>query len=96
MDGINSEEAQVKLSKSEWSYLLDLASSWIVRPILKSFSLQDELVASGIKCFEYKLFCASAIEFDTLYNELMFKPSFPLLVYCYTNFCIVSVKQMYF
>ena len=42
--------------------------------ILKFFRLQDELVEWRIKCFEYVLFCANAIEFDALYNELMYKP----------------------
>jgi len=75
---------------------MDLASSWIDRQILKSFRLQEELVEWRIKCFEYKLFCANAIEFDTSYNELMYKPSCPLLLYCYTNFCFVSVKKCIF
>jgi len=75
---------------------MDLASSSIDRQILKSFRLQDQLVEWGIKCFDYKLFCANAIEFDTLYNELMYKPSFPLFLYGYTNFCFVIVKRSVF
>jgi len=94
--GIKSEKAQVYLSKSEWSYLLDLASSSFDRQTLKSFRLQDELVEWRINCFEYKLFCANAIEFDTLYNELMYKPSFPLPLYCSTNVGFVSVNQSVF
>jgi hypothetical protein len=75
---------------------MDLANSSLDRQTLKSFGLQEELVEWRIKCFDYKWFCANAIEFDTLYNELMYKPSFPLLLYCYTNFCFVSVKQTVF
>ena len=84
---IKSQDAQVYLRKSEWSYFMDLASSCRDRQILKFCRLQDELIDWRSKCFEFKSFCTppntNAIDFDILYYELMYKTV--LFICSYTN-----------
>jgi hypothetical protein len=74
---IKCEEAQVVLNKSEWSCLMDLASSCLDKQIHKFFRLKEELVEWCNNCFETKSFCTppstNAIVFESLYDELMYK-----------------------
>jgi hypothetical protein len=74
---IKCEDAQVVLNKTEWSCLMDLASSCLDRQIHKFFRLQEELVGWCNKCVETKSFCippsTNAIDFETLYDKLMYK-----------------------
>ena len=49
---IISEDVQVFLNKSEWSYLMELASSCMDRQILKLFRLHDDLIKWCNKCFK--------------------------------------------
>jgi hypothetical protein len=74
---ITSEDAQVVLNKSGWSFLMDLTSSCMDRQILKYFRLPDELVEWRNRCFETKSFCTppttNSIDFESLYDELMYK-----------------------
>jgi len=74
---IRSENTQVRLSKQDWSQLMDLASACITREVIKFGTLQDELLVWRNKCFESKSFCSppktSAIDFNTLWDELKYK-----------------------
>jgi hypothetical protein len=67
----------VRLSKKDWSQLMDLASACIDRQVIKFGRLQDELIEWRNKCFETKSFCTppntNAIDFETLYDELGYK-----------------------
>jgi hypothetical protein len=71
---ITSEDVSVFLSKSEWSYLMELAGSCIDRQILR---VHDNLIQWRNMCFEYKSFRTppqtNATDFETLYDELMYK-----------------------
>jgi hypothetical protein len=74
---ITSDDVHILLSKSQWAYPMDLASSCINRQILKLFHLHDELLEWRNKCTESKSFCTlpetKAIDFETLCDEIMFK-----------------------
>lgn len=74
---IMSEDIQVFLSKSEWSYLMELAGSCIDRQIHKLYQLHDEMIEWRNTCLESKTFCTppqtNAIDFETLYDEIMYK-----------------------
>jgi hypothetical protein len=74
---IMSEEVEVILNKSEWSYLMELANSCIYRQIFKFCRLYDDLIHWKNKCFESKFFCTppetNAVDFETLYDKLMYK-----------------------
>jgi hypothetical protein len=73
---IESENPQVYLSKNDWSLLMDLASGFIDREVIKFGRLQDKLSEWRNRCFNSKSFCTppdtNAVDFDTLWNELMF------------------------
>jgi hypothetical protein len=51
------EDVSVFLSKSEWSYLMELAGSCIDRQILELCKLYDDLIQRRNKRFDYKSFC---------------------------------------
>jgi hypothetical protein len=74
---ITSEDIHVFLITSEWSYLMELAGTCIDRQILKLCKLQDDLIQWRNECHESKTFCTqpqtSAIDFETLYDEIMYK-----------------------
>jgi hypothetical protein len=74
---IMSEEVQMHLNKSEWSYLTELANSCIDKHILKFCRLYDDLIHWRNKCFESKSFCTppetNAVDFETLCDDLIYK-----------------------
>jgi hypothetical protein len=74
---ITSEDVSVYLNKSEWSYLMELASSCRDRQILKLCKVHDDLIQWRNKCFEFKSFCTlphtNAVDLETLYDEIMYK-----------------------
>jgi hypothetical protein len=59
---------------------MELASSCLNRQIYKFFRLQIELFEWCNKCLESTSFCTppstNAIDFDSLYDELMYKKQF--------------------
>lgn len=74
---ITSEDVQMLLNKSEGSYIKDLSSSFIHRKILKTCRLDDVLKQWRNECFKSVSFCTApetnAVDFETLYNELIYK-----------------------
>ena len=74
---IKCENAQVILNKAEWSCLMELARSCLNRQIHIFFRLQEELLEWCNKCWTSKSFCTppstNAIDFESLYDELMYK-----------------------
>jgi hypothetical protein len=73
---IKCEDTQVYLNNSEWSCLMDLASSCLNRQIHKFFRLQEELLEWSNKCLVSKSFCilpfTNAVDFESLYDELVY------------------------
>jgi hypothetical protein len=74
---ITSENTHVHLSKNDWSQLMDLASAYIDRKVLKFMRLQDKLVEWLDNCFESKSLCTppniNSIDFKTLYDEVVYR-----------------------
>ena len=70
---ITSDDVHVLLNKSQWEYLVELASSCIDREIMKLFKLHEDLIQWRNKCIESKSFCTlpktSDIDFETLYDD---------------------------
>jgi hypothetical protein len=74
---IMSDDIHVLLNKSQWAYLMEVASSCIDRQIMKVFKLCDELTQGRNKCLEAQSSSTppntSDIDFETLYNDIMCK-----------------------
>jgi hypothetical protein len=74
-----SYDVQLFLNKSEWSDLMELASSYMDRQILKQFKLHDDMIEWSNTCYESTSFGTPpdtySIEFETLNYELMLHTS---------------------
>jgi hypothetical protein len=77
---IKCENAHVVLNTMEWSCLMELAKCCLNRQIYKFFRLHEELLEWSNKCLVSNSFCTppstNAIDFDSLYDELMYKKQF--------------------
>jgi hypothetical protein len=71
---IMSEDVQVFLNKSEWSDLMELASTCMDKQIPKLFRLHDDLMQWRNKYIESKSCCTpldtNVIDFETLYRMM--------------------------
>lgn len=73
---ITSEDIRVLLNKSQWACLMELASSWIDRHIVKPSKLYDELNSVKISVSKLNLSYTaqrSATDFETIYDEIKHK-----------------------
>jgi hypothetical protein len=74
---ITSDDILVLLNKSQWEYLMELDSSCVDSQIMELFKLYDELIQRRNKCLETQSFSTppntSAFDFETLYDEIMYK-----------------------
>ena len=70
-----SEDVQIFLNKSEWSDLMELASTCIDKQILKLFRQHDDMIEWRNKCYDSRSFCAppdtNDMDFEILFDELM-------------------------
>jgi hypothetical protein len=69
------EDIQVLLNKSESSDLMELASNFMHRQILKIFRLHEEMIKWRIKCSNSNSYCTppntNVIDIEIFYGEIM-------------------------